>query len=592
MEEFKRKEHIKLLSVTAICLLAIIGVVTYTFSFFEIEAENTTVIKGEAATANLTVNVNKIAPSEETELGLIPQLSEYITTAVVGRNNKSCIDDNGNEVCQVYQIHVTNVSTTSVNVDGIVNLTAGSNSNLKWAQISHAVNTQNQTKPTLLSEVNNHDYQELVTNETFTGGQEKDYYIVVWIEETGSPQTDRGEFSGVVRFATAVPPQGYEAILSMIENRNTDTPDFTKTSCSSGCEEATVGLYEYQDDLGTSYYFRGDVENNYVKFGKWNNNTPDVYYGYYSSTSSNYIEYSTLEECQNASSYNYNCTLDSRAGKDMYWRIIRINGDGTVRMIYDGTQAWENGASNVNRQIGTSKFNIEYGSDNAYVGYMYGQTGVMEAGTAGYNLTHSNDKNSIIKTYLEGGLYSNNTGWYYENIVATGYHDYVADAIYCNDRSLGSSGTGIGQTYTEYGAYERLYRDYTTSVNPQLTCTNSNDRFTISASTLAPTDGQGTNKKLKYPVGLITPDEVVLAGGKSDADNTSYYLYNGQYYWTMAPSRFWDIAFGFEVSSSGRLHDSFVARISPDVVRAVISLRSDALKFGDGTIGNEFRITE
>ena len=549
MEEFKRKEHIKLLSVTAICLLAIIGVVTYTFSFFEIEAENTTVIKGEAATADLTVNVTKIAPSEETELGLIPQLSEYITTAVVGRNNKSCIDDNGNEVCQVYQIHVTNVSTTSVNVDGIVNLTAGSNSNLKWAQISHAVNTQNQTKPTLLSEVNNHDYQELVTNETFTGGQEKDYYIVVWIEETGSSQTDRGEFSGKVVFKTAAPPEGYDAILSMIENRNTDTPDFTKTSCSSGCEEATVGLYEYEDDLGTSYYFRGDVENNYVKFGK------------------------------NASN------------QDMYWRIIRINGDGTVRMIYDGTQAWENGISSEDRQVGESEFHPT-ADDNAHLGYMYGQTGVTSTGTTGYNATHSNNNNSTIKTYLEGKLTSNNTGWYYENIIVTGYHQYVTDAIYCNDRSIGSEGTGIGTTATDYKAYDRLYKNYTSNVDPQLTCTNSNDRFTISASTLAPTDGQGTNKKLKYPVGLITPDEVVLAGGKSDADNTSYYLYNGQYYWTMAPSRFWDIAFGFEVSSSGRLHDSFVARISPDVVRAEISLRSDALKFGDGTIGNEFRITE
>jgi len=552
MEEFKRKEHIKLLSVTAICLLAIIGVVTYTFSFFEIEAENTTVIKGEAATADLTVNVTKVAPSEETELGLIPQLSEYITTAVVGRNNKSCIDDNGNEVCQVYQIHVTNVSTTSVNVDGIVNLTAGSNSNLKWAQISHAVTTQNQTKPTLLSEVNNHGFRTLVTNETFTGGQEKDYYIVAWIEETGTPQLDSGEFSGIVKFYNH--KEGYDYLMTMVENKNIDTPDFTKTSCSSGCEEATVGLYEYEDDLGTSYYFRGDVENNYVKFGK------------------------------NASN------------QDMYWRIIRINGDGTVRMIYDGTQAWGNGVSNSNRQIGTSEFNTEY-EDNAYVGYMYGQTGVTATGTTGYNATHSNDNNSTIKTYLEGELNSNNTGWYYNNIIATGYHQYVADAIYCNDRSLGSSGTGIGTTATYYGAYERLYRYNKTSVNPQLTCTNSNDRFTISTSTLAPTDGLGTNQKLKYPVGLITADEVVLAGGKRSTNNTSYYLNNGQWYWTMAPSNFFNgaSAGAFHVSSSGQLDYNSVdygVDSSTSGVRAVLSLNSGALKFGDGTIGNEFRITE
>ena len=559
MEEFKRKEHIKLLSVTAICLLAIIGVVTYTFSFFEIEAENTTVIKGEAATADLTVNVTKIAPSEETELGLIPQLSEYITTAVVGRNNKSCIDDNGNEVCQLYQIHVTNVSTTTVYVDGTVELTAGSNSNLKWAQISHAVTETNTTKPTLLSEVNNHDYQELVRNVEFTGGQGRNYYIVVWIEETGSSQTDRGSFSGKVVFKTheesSVPTTAIEtlALLGLDDEISTGTPDFTKTSCSSGCQEATVGLYEYEDDLGTSYYFRGDVENNYVKFGK------------------------------NASN------------QDMYWRIIRINGDGTVRMIYDGTQAWENGFASEDRQIGESDFNTEY-EDNTYVGYMYGQTGVTTTGTAGYNATHSNDNNSTIKTYLEGELTSNNTGWYYENIIAKGYHGYVADAIYCNDRSLGTSGIGIGQTETYYGAYERLWRNYTTDVDPKLTCTNKNDRFTISTSTLAPTDGLGTNQKLKYSIGLITADEVVLAGGKIGTSNGSYYLYNGQDYWTMAPSYFGDIG-GFDSANAFRVHTSgmltdFSVNNSGYGVRAVISLSSDALKFGDGTIGNEFRITE
>jgi len=344
------------------------------------------------------------------------------------------------------------------------------------------------------------------------------------------------------------PLQGYKLILNMIENRNTDTPDFTKTSCSSGCEEATVGLYEYQDDLGTSYYFRGDVENNYVKFGK------------------------------NASN------------QDMYWRIIRINGDGTVRMIYDGTQAWENGVANENRQIGTSAFN-ESMSDNAYVGYMYGQTGVTEAGTTGYNATHSNDNNSTIKTFLEGELTSNNTGWYYNNIMATGYHQYVADAIYCNDRSI-SEGTGIGNTETYYGAYERLW--YTTDVNPQLTCANANDRFTISSSSVVPLDGKGTNKKLKYPIGLITADEVVLSGGVGADDNVNikYYLYSGDFYITMTPS-FLMAGYGFTnlfiFAFTDYLSNTSLVTATGSV-KPVISLRSDALKYGTGVIGDEFRV--
>lgn len=46
-----------------------------------------------------------------------------------------------------------------------------------------------------------------------------------------------------------------------------ETPTFNKTSCSSGCGEKTVGLYEGTRNNGTVYYFRGDIANNYVNFG-------------------------------------------------------------------------------------------------------------------------------------------------------------------------------------------------------------------------------------------------------------------------------------------------------------------------------------
>jgi hypothetical protein len=155
------------------------------------------------------------------------------------------------------------------------------------------------------------------------------------------------------------------------------TPNFTKTSI----EDGTNGIYAAEDDLGTSYYFRGNVTNNYVKFA------------------------------------------------NKYWRIIRINGDGTIRMIYAGTRAHANGYNDSianNMSIGTSTFNSSY-DDNTYVGYMYGT-----AGATTYANTHSNTTNSTIKTKLDS--------WYDTNIVNTGNEKYIADAIYCNDRSV-SSGT-------------------------------------------------------------------------------------------------------------------------------------------------------
>jgi len=92
-------------------------------------------------------------------------------------------------------------------------------------------------------------------------------------------------------------------------------------------------------------------------------------------------------------------------------------------MIYDGTSAYDNGTSSTDRYVGESAFN-GINNSNGYVGYMYGST----LGST-YELEHANDVNSAIKTYLEGELTSSNVGWYYENIIATGYEEYVADAI-------------------------------------------------------------------------------------------------------------------------------------------------------------------
>ena len=289
------------------------------------------------------------------------------------------------------------------------------------------------------------------------------------------------------------------------------TPNFTKTSIDDG----TNGIYSSEDDLGTSYYFRGNVTNNYVKFA------------------------------------------------NKYWRIIRINGDGTIRMIYAGTSAHANGyddSSANDMNIGTSAFNSNY-NDNTYVGYMYGT-----AGATTYANTHSNTTNSTIKTKLDS--------WYDTNIVNTGNEEYIADAIYCNDRSV-SSGTGIGTTTTAYAARTR-----DNNGTPTLKCTNNNDKFTKS-TTLG-------NGKLTKMIGLITSDEVMYAGGKAAISNEEYYLYSGYWYWTMVPGYFYasDKASVYRVSYSGDPRYYYVN--DAVAVRPVVSLKSDAISGGSGTMNDPF----
>ena len=282
---------------------------------------------------------------------------------------------------------------------------------------------------------------------------------------------------------------------------NEGTPNFNRV--------ATIdeGIYKAEDDWGESYYFRGAVTNNWVKFA-----------GY-------------------------------------YWRIIRINGDGSIRLIYNGTNA----ATGDSTQISTSAFNSTY-NNNMYVGYMYTSGQVHGLGT-----------NSTIKGVLDN--------WYTTNIANKGYGDQVSkEAGFCGDRepstssstSNGSGGTGTTTTY--YGGYIRLANS---TKSPTLKCKNNEDMYTVSGS------GRG-NKALINPIGLITADEVAMAGGVYGSNNQSYYLYAGQNYWIISPSYFSiGIAFVFFVSSDGFLND---ARVDSTLgVRPVINIASDVEITGSGT---------
>ena len=440
-------------------------------------------------------------------------------------------------------------------------------------------------------------------------------------------------------------------------------------------EEATDGyVCSVSDAYGTSYYYRGNVTNNYVKFGKWADDTPTVVYGYYSKTLDEFKEYDSMEACQNASLYNINCTIINRAGKDMYWRIIRINGDGTVRVIYDGTSAYANGEKNTDRQIGASSFNMYWKKDNvqettnsplsydnAGVGYMYGNRdaiveatesssstrftntltyyiakeytydattdeftlkdpiavkgsamssdyvgyytfgwhsashssrldlqkifgvtagdqkasvkyGYVRYGTSSKEVAQTNTNDSTIKTYLDN--------WYKNNISGTENERYLADNIFCNDRSFSSSnsGTGAGVSHTKYnfGSWYNLQ-----TLKPNLKCPQQNDAFTVSNTT----NGNGA---LTYPIGLITTDEVVLAGGW-DASNKGYYLYSGSVYWSFSPSGFsGDVTYGMYVSSGGIANSS--RKVSNYTgVRPVLNLSPEVLQNGDGSMNNPYR---
>ena len=289
---------------------------------------------------------------------------------------------------------------------------------------------------------------------------------------------------------------------------NEGTPNFANV--------ATIdeGVYKTKDDWGDSYYYRGAVDNNWVKFAGF------------------------------------------------YWRIIRINGDGSIRLIYSGQGS--PATTGESTQISTSKFNNSH-NNNMYVGYMYAS-----------NQVHGLENSSTIKGILDS--------WYTTNIESKGYGSKVStEAGFCGDRepstssttSNGSGGTGTTDTY--YGGYIRLR----TNKNPNLKCNNSTDLYTLSESSKG-------NKALSNPVGLITADEIAMAGGVYGTINRDYYLYTGQNYWTMSPS-FATSADVFYVDYAGQLVYNWVTNLYGK--RPVINLASDVtIKSGNGTSSTPYEI--
>ena len=294
----------------------------------------------------------------------------------------------------------------------------------------------------------------------------------------------------------------------------TSTPDFSKGEPPASGTNTGSGLYKTADDYGTSYYFRGAIDNNYVSF----------------------------------------------AG--MIWRIVRINGDGTIRLI-------------LNQNAGNSAFSSINKEANG-VGYTYDNASACTKSSpciSSFNSsssTFSNNKtvtNSTIKSTLEN--------WYKNNLAS--YDSKIALGSYCNDTTNTTNGGPI-----IFGPYNRL-----SSAKPSLLCDDTSVLY-------------GGYYKLK--VGLMTVDEAIYAGLSEEvaSDKTNYLYYkNSDYYswYTMSPSNF-NVYNSFMYVIDGMrfnvdkhiINNSSVTSFEFST-RPVINLNSNVdITGGDGTSSNPYTI--
>ena len=344
-------------------------------------------------------------------------------------------------------------------------------------------------------------------------------------------------FSAHVEITSAKAPTVSTLAQTILAKNEVKAPITTPGAAVSTASEALLASTE--DDYGTSYYFRGAVTNNYVEFAN---------------------------KC---------------------WRIVRVSGDGSVKLILHNDNktgvanpcdAANNSASaafaRYSGETYKSAFNANY-NDNAYVGFKYGTVGAGD-----YALTHANTNKSTILTNLEA--------WYEKNNLKN-YEKVIADTVWCNDKTnvtdttfnpynySNVNGLGYAKNVTYYCATQRLVGTSGSAggTGPSLKC-------------------NGELSKINSKVGLITADELALAGYAYAKNNTTTYLQENAtdtYWWSLSPSYFggdgarvWGVggsSGGFGVISVDNAYG----------VRPSISLKSTTNVTGEGTSSTPYIIS-
>ena len=383
------------------------------------------------------------------------------------------------------------------------------------------------------------DYE--LTSGVIEAGATNTYNLRLWVADASTYSLPNSALGQEIHLKISVegkagsgwlPSNFKDRILALNEVK---APITTPGAAVSTASEALLASTE--DDYGTSYYFRGEVKNNYVEFAN---------------------------KC---------------------WRIVRVGGDGSVKLILhnDNTTGVANPCDAANNSASAafarysgetykSAFNTNY-NDNAYVGFKYGTVGAGD-----YALTHANTNKSTILTNLEA--------WYNDNLST--YEKVIDDTVWCNDKtnvtdtsydpwSMTPNGLGYGANKTYYGATQRLVNTSGSAggTGPSLKC-------------------NGELSKINSKVGLITADELAYAGYAYAKNNTTTYLQENAtdtYWWSLSPNHFdGGRAYVWGVYGSNGGFYSYNVNITYGV-RPSISLKSTTNVTGEGTSSSPYIIS-
>ena len=297
-----------------------------------------------------------------------------------------------------------------------------------------------------------------------------------------------------------------------------------------------------EDDYGVSYYYRGGVENNYVNFA------------------------------------------------DMCWRIVRIQGDGSVKLILEDQDSIcesSDGNWNIPASNGT-ELTLNTSTSTAYT-------------TGNFGNEYLIDSDKYIASYLNPVTSSDismiNAFKYFQSLFKSAELEKLkvgdwcyADTAYASSSADVTTATPLTESekntyYTNgtsfyYDSYVRLYGASTKS--PTLKC-NGTKLSKFSDNT-------------EMYVSALTADEIVYAGADTDYNsNYAYYLLNDYqrgkslYWWALSPYFFLGNygGYAFYVYNDGYLDYDIVSSVFS--FRPAVSLASSAvITGGDGLKTNPY----
>ena len=413
---------------------------------------------------------------------------------------------------------------------------------------------------------------------SMNSSESNNYRLRMYVDESYNPQGDGGGLTFSVRInvygkaGDKYVPLTTQEILEDNELQEETTNMFNYASNGSyiasiteegpqyGSEpsQVTNGLYSMNDEDGVSYYYRGAVTNNNVQFGEYASD----YYVY--NYSSRYFQ--SLETCQE---YNSSCSESNRvklasAGDKMYWKIVRVNGDGSLRLIYNGTSTNPDNSDLAHSfAVGVSPYNLEFDNPK-YSGY-----------------TYDNGTDSFIKKEVDT--------WYKNTLGNSSYDSKVTGGRFCSD----SSGYKLA---SEYDVSEAMFGDLTnvymySSMGDRLANFQKNSPGNNAPTLSCPATEETYGGSYRLKAGLITADELTLAGESSYVVGNSY-LNPGEsdyWYWSMTPAAFRRgnayVWFEYGGLGNGGVGNS-------GAVRPVINVTTEnGFTSGDGTASSPYTIS-